>query len=67
MQHCKFNTAGKHCDVCAESFYGHPDHGGCQPCACPHTDKRFSSSCIVKNNDEVICHCKPGKVLRFNT
>ncbi|XP_015607311.1 laminin subunit alpha-1 [Cephus cinctus] len=57
---CRHNTAGNHCDVCADSFYGHPDFGGCKPCPCPHADKRFSSTCIVRSYNDVVCHCKPG-------
>ncbi|XP_034944517.1 laminin subunit alpha-1-like isoform X2 [Chelonus insularis] len=57
---CRENTAGAHCDVCEESFYGHPDYNGCKPCPCPHADKRFASGCDVRANEEPVCHCKPG-------
>nr|XP_012147088.1 PREDICTED: laminin subunit alpha-2 isoform X4 [Megachile rotundata]XP_012147089.1 PREDICTED: laminin subunit alpha-2 isoform X4 [Megachile rotundata] len=56
---CRGNTAGPRCDVCADSFYGHPDFG-CKPCPCPQTDKRFSNTCMVLANTEAICVCKPG-------
>ncbi|XP_078049383.1 wing blister isoform X2 [Augochlora pura] len=57
---CRGNTAGPRCDVCADSFYGNPDFGGCKPCPCPQTDKRFSSTCMVRAEAEPICVCKPG-------
>nr|XP_031843946.1 laminin subunit alpha-1 isoform X2 [Nomia melanderi] len=57
---CRGNTAGPRCDVCADSFYGHPDFGGCMPCPCPQTDKRFSNTCMVRADTEPICVCKPG-------
>ncbi|XP_076751939.1 wing blister [Xylocopa sonorina] len=56
---CRGNTAGPRCDVCADSFYGHPDYG-CKPCPCPQADKRFSSTCVILANAEPICVCKPG-------
>ncbi|CAL7932952.1 unnamed protein product [Xylocopa violacea] len=56
---CRGNTAGSRCDVCADSFYGHPEFG-CKPCPCPQADKRFSSTCVVLANTEPICVCKPG-------
>ncbi|XP_067203705.1 laminin subunit alpha-1 isoform X2 [Linepithema humile] len=59
---CRENSIGAHCNVCAESFYGHPDFGGCKPCPCPQVDKRFSSTCVVRADNEPICHCKPGYV-----
>ncbi|KAK0081679.1 hypothetical protein PV325_011758 [Microctonus aethiopoides] len=57
---CRENTAGAHCEICAESYHGHPNYGGCKPCPCPFTDKKFSSSCDVRENEEPVCHCKPG-------
>lgn len=60
LQNCKENTIGAHCNVCADSFYGHPEYGGCKPCPCPQVDKRFSSTCVVHADNEPICHCKPG-------
>ncbi|XP_077268130.1 wing blister isoform X1 [Temnothorax americanus] len=61
---CKENTIGAHCNVCADSFYGHPEFGGCKPCPCPQVDKRFSSTCVVRTENEPICHCKPGYIGR---
>ncbi|XP_039307072.1 laminin subunit alpha-1 isoform X3 [Solenopsis invicta] len=61
---CKENTIGTHCNVCADSFYGHPEFGGCKPCPCPQADKRFSSTCVVRTDNEPICHCKPGYIGR---
>ncbi|XP_024867463.1 laminin subunit alpha-1 isoform X2 [Temnothorax curvispinosus] len=61
---CKENTVGAHCNVCADSFYGHPEFGGCKPCPCPQVDKRFSSTCVVRTDNEPICHCKPGYIGR---
>ncbi|XP_043271259.1 laminin subunit alpha-1 [Venturia canescens] len=57
---CRENTAGPYCEMCADSFHGHPDFGGCKPCPCPHADKRFSSTCLVRAEHEPVCHCKPG-------
>ncbi|XP_076245323.1 wing blister [Calliopsis andreniformis] len=57
---CGGNTAGPRCEVCAESFYGHPEFGGCKPCPCPQADKRFSNTCMVRTDTEPICVCKPG-------
>ncbi|XP_036145001.1 laminin subunit alpha-1 isoform X3 [Monomorium pharaonis] len=61
---CRENTVGAHCNVCADSFYGHPELGGCKPCPCPQVDKRFSSTCVVRADNEPICHCKPGYIGR---
>ncbi|KAL6255156.1 hypothetical protein P5V15_013489 [Pogonomyrmex californicus] len=61
---CRENTVGAHCNVCADSFYGHPEFGGCKPCPCPQIDKRFSSTCVVRAENEPICHCKPGYIGR---
>ncbi|XP_029679159.1 laminin subunit alpha-1-like [Formica exsecta] len=61
---CQENTIGAHCNVCADSFYGHPEFGGCKPCPCPQVDKRFSSTCVIRANNEPICHCKPGYIGR---
>ncbi|KAF7990369.1 hypothetical protein HCN44_000174 [Aphidius gifuensis] len=57
---CKYNTAGKYCDICTDGYYGNPDYGGCKPCECPNINKKSSISCIVGNNEQVICHCKLG-------
>ncbi|XP_014473552.1 PREDICTED: laminin subunit alpha-1 isoform X2 [Dinoponera quadriceps] len=57
---CREYTTGARCDVCADSFYGHPEFGGCRPCPCPQVDKSFSSTCVIRTGNEPICHCKPG-------
>ncbi|XP_076178093.1 laminin subunit alpha-1-like [Ptiloglossa arizonensis] len=57
---CRGNSAGSKCEVCADSFYGHPEFGGCKPCPCPQTDKRFSNTCMVRVDADPICVCKPG-------
>lgn len=57
---CRENTKGEHCELCADSFYGDPEFGGCQSCPCPHADKRFSSTCEIRSDTDVVCHCKPG-------
>ncbi|XP_032674953.1 laminin subunit alpha-1 isoform X4 [Odontomachus brunneus] len=57
---CREYTIGAYCEICADSFYGHPEFGGCRPCPCPQVDKRFSSTCVVSAAIEPICHCKPG-------
>lgn len=63
LQNCRENTIGAYCNVCADSFYGHPEFGGCKPCPCPQADKRFSSTCVIRAANEPICHCKAGKRL----
>lgn len=60
MQNCTENTSGPDCNVCAESFFGDPDYGGCRSCPCPQKDKKFSNTCVVRSDNEVICVCKPG-------
>ncbi|XP_048508975.1 laminin subunit alpha-1 [Athalia rosae] len=57
---CTENTNGERCELCTDSFYGHPDIGGCKSCPCPHADKRFSSTCEIHSDTDVVCHCKPG-------
>ncbi|XP_046413773.1 laminin subunit alpha-1-like [Neodiprion fabricii] len=57
---CSENTTGERCELCEDSFYGHPEIGGCKPCPCPHADKRFSSTCEIHSDIDVVCHCKPG-------
>ncbi|XP_017882648.2 laminin subunit alpha-1 [Ceratina calcarata] len=56
---CRENTIGPRCDICADSFYGHPDFG-CKPCPCPQTDKRFSNTCMILADADPICICKSG-------
>lgn len=60
-QNCRDNTAGEHCEVCDDSFYGDPDVDGCKPCPCPRADKRFSSTCVVRPDEDTVCKCKPGE------
>lgn len=55
---CMDNTGGKHCETCAEGYYGHPDDS-CQACPCPETNKNFARGCYVSEK-EVACYCKEG-------
>ncbi|XP_014204068.2 laminin subunit alpha-1 [Copidosoma floridanum] len=57
---CGENTSGPNCEICAESFYGDPNFGGCKECPCPQTDKKFSNTCVLRPDNEVVCVCKPG-------
>ncbi|GAB6024044.1 hypothetical protein CHUAL_008765 [Chamberlinius hualienensis] len=61
-QPCKDQTVGKHCDRCADGFFGNPVNGGnCTPCECnnhgthcnPVTGRCFcTTKGIVGNNCE---------------
>uniref|UniRef100_A0A7G3AFZ3 Putative extracellular matrix glycoprotein laminin subunit alpha and gamma n=1 Tax=Lutzomyia longipalpis TaxID=7200 RepID=A0A7G3AFZ3_LUTLO len=57
---CRDNTGGRHCEVCAEGYYGNANSDlGCLACPCPETKKNFARGCQVLNN-VVSCICKPG-------
>lgn len=58
FQNCHRNTGGKHCETCAEGYYGHPDNA-CSPCPCPETNKNFARGCYVSKTS-VACYCKEG-------
>lgn len=59
-QKCRENSGGRHCEVCAEGFYGNPNSDlGCLACPCPETRKNFARGCHVQDN-VVNCICKPG-------
>ncbi|CAB0032889.1 unnamed protein product [Trichogramma brassicae] len=57
---CRDNTAGRNCEICAESYFGDPNYGGCHACPCPQRDKKFSNTCILRTDNQVVCVCKPG-------
>ncbi|XP_014221917.2 laminin subunit alpha-1 [Trichogramma pretiosum] len=57
---CRDNTAGRNCEICAESYFGDPNYGGCHACPCPQRDKKFSNTCILRADNQVVCVCKPG-------
>ncbi|XP_051174494.1 laminin subunit alpha-1 isoform X1 [Leptopilina boulardi] len=57
---CRENTAGPNCNICAESYHGDPNFGGCKACPCPQYDKKFSTGCKVLDNNDVVCRCKNG-------
>ncbi|XP_073822984.1 wing blister isoform X3 [Musca autumnalis] len=57
---CRENSGGRHCEQCAEGFYGDPNsQHGCQPCPCPETSRNFAKGCSVWQG-EVNCVCRPG-------
>ncbi|NWU95491.1 LAMA1 protein, partial [Upupa epops] len=56
---CLGNTAGGHCERCAEGFYGDAvTEKSCRACAC-HLNGSLSSSC---HHETGACPCKPNVV-----
>uniref|UniRef100_A0A8C8TSB6 Laminin subunit alpha-3 n=1 Tax=Peromyscus maniculatus bairdii TaxID=230844 RepID=A0A8C8TSB6_PERMB len=55
---CQHSTAGEHCELCKEGYYGNAIHGSCRVCPCPHTNS-FATGCTVDGGN-VRCACKPG-------
>ncbi|CAG4991454.1 unnamed protein product [Colias eurytheme] len=55
---CTDNTAGPHCERCADGYYGEPSRG-CRPCACPTPSDNRALSCAPGLN-RLHCYCKPG-------
>ncbi|TMW53859.1 hypothetical protein DOY81_001030 [Sarcophaga bullata] len=57
---CRENSGGRHCEQCAEGYYGDPNSPyGCQPCPCPETSRNFAKGCTVWQG-EVNCVCRAG-------
>ena len=52
------NTAGDHCEVCAENYYGDPSTGSnqfCKPCDCNHYGTIEGTECD-KSDGQCQCH-----------
>ncbi|XP_045515231.1 laminin subunit alpha-1 isoform X2 [Pieris brassicae] len=57
---CTDNTSGRHCENCADGYFGIPDGpGGCQPCPCPAPNRNRAISCSPGHN-RLHCYCRPG-------
>uniref|UniRef100_A0A1B0BIW7 Laminin subunit alpha-1 n=1 Tax=Glossina palpalis gambiensis TaxID=67801 RepID=A0A1B0BIW7_9MUSC len=57
---CQNNSGGRHCEQCADGYYGDPASiHGCQPCPCPETSRNFARGCTVWQG-EISCICRPG-------
>ncbi|XP_077990916.1 laminin subunit alpha-1-like [Glandiceps talaboti] len=63
---CEDNTAGDHCQTCADGYYGDATLGtptDCQRCACPLTDpsNNFSPTCVSDGSGGFLCdYCDIG-------
>ena len=62
---CRYNTAGDHCERCADGYYGNTTLGNrdaCQPCACPLVDaaNNFSPTCAQQGDGYVCLNCSEG-------
>ncbi|VUZ56348.1 unnamed protein product [Hymenolepis diminuta] len=59
---CEGNTAGAHCEVCAEGYMGDPTQGiPCERCRCPSENANFARTChTIGQTGSYICECLPG-------
>uniref|UniRef100_A0A8C3CQ85 Laminin subunit alpha-1 n=1 Tax=Cairina moschata TaxID=8855 RepID=A0A8C3CQ85_CAIMO len=56
---CLGNTAGDHCEKCADGYYGDAvAEKSCHACEC-HVNGSLSSTC---HHETGICHCKPNVI-----
>ena len=61
---CANNSAGTHCQNCAEGYYQNQTTFQCLPCQCPGgpgSQNQFAKTCHLDNSGErVICDCRNG-------
>lgn len=59
---CQYNTAGDHCQHCAEGYYGDAAQLTCRLCPCPFSvpSNSFALGCMQMDSGDVQCVCKPG-------
>ncbi|XP_043922451.1 laminin subunit alpha-1 [Protopterus annectens] len=54
---CIHNTAGQHCEICADGYYGDAVAAkNCHACDC-HVNSSYSEICSRETGE---CHCKPN-------
>ncbi|CAG0883844.1 unnamed protein product [Cyprideis torosa] len=57
---CAGFTTGDRCELCLPGYYGRPEDGPCQPCACPNLRQNFASTCRADPIRGYICNCQEG-------
>lgn len=59
---CAGNTAGAHCEVCAEGYSGDPVKGVlCERCRCPSETANYAKTCYsIGSYGQHVCECLPG-------
>ncbi|KAL2085445.1 hypothetical protein ACEWY4_018765 [Coilia grayii] len=65
---CQHNTAGEHCHVCAQGYYGavRGSISDCSLCACPLQTNSFSPSCVLEGVGDYRCNaCQAGYEGRY--
>ncbi|KAM6953824.1 laminin subunit alpha-1 [Aplochiton taeniatus] len=66
---CQHHTAGAHCNVCAQGYYGKVEGSisDCSMCACPLQENSFSPTCALEGilGDFRCTACQPGYEGRY--